>query len=411
MNLSRNTAPAPDAPAIETPAPDAALVAKAKGERLKHLAADAAHALATSDTERVREIMKAMNGLTVEEVAPLAFITAASLRGKKIELPPLIIEGILRRREVMVFAGESKVGKTWLALSLALAVASGTPWLGQATHAGAVLYLNFEIDGAACNLRTQMLCDGAGVWPEDLHISNLRGTRADIAGMARRIVRAAKERGAVLIIIDALYNALGDRDENSNADMAALIHECTALAVEADAAVCLIHHFNKGSHGAGGDDEAPAANRMAGAGALMRAPDAIVTVTRIKADHLERYGLSDEELNLMVSASLRTQKDLEPFILARATGSHTSRRVAVNVREANTEAARAKRGGRAKVHTVERFRELLERAGPMPRASFEKWCDANGGPRGGTFHGVHDDACDALAVFYRDGLLHPSPRN
>ena len=67
-------------------------------------------------------------------------ITAKKLYDMK--LPPIrfVVEGLLPQG-LHVFAGPPKIGKSWLLMQLALAVASGKPFWGLETEQGSVLSL------------------------------------------------------------------------------------------------------------------------------------------------------------------------------------------------------------------------------------------------------------------------------
>src|SRR5260221_1788375 len=59
--------------------------------------------------------------------------------------PAEIIEGVLHGGTKAVLASGSKVGKTWIMIDLAIAVATGTPFLKFKTQKQKVLFINFEI--------------------------------------------------------------------------------------------------------------------------------------------------------------------------------------------------------------------------------------------------------------------------
>jgi RecA-family ATPase len=58
--------------------------------------------------------------------------------------PSWLIEGILAANAVVVLYGASAIGKTFVALSMALSVAAGHPWCGKPTKSGSVLYVAAE---------------------------------------------------------------------------------------------------------------------------------------------------------------------------------------------------------------------------------------------------------------------------
>ena len=54
--------------------------------------------------------------------------------------------GLLRAGHKMVITGPSKAGKSWLAIGLACALATGGEWLGYGCEPGRVIYVNLELD-------------------------------------------------------------------------------------------------------------------------------------------------------------------------------------------------------------------------------------------------------------------------
>ena len=191
--------------------------------------------------------------------------------------PPQIIEGILFRGAKMVIAGPSKSRKTWNLTDLAISVALGRPWCGFPTRASTVLYVNLEIAMFSYRKRIRFVCAGRAFTPGDLarfHIWNRRGQDNEIAQLAARIRKQAARIGAELIIIDPIYKTYGDREENSNTEMAQVLNELEKLANVTSAAVLIAAHFPKGN--LTGRD---AIDRVAGASVFGRDPDALLIMT------------------------------------------------------------------------------------------------------------------------------------
>src|SRR5437016_4311549 len=62
------------------------------------------------------------------------------------ELRPTVIAPLLRRTEIANIIASPKIGKTYLALDMAMSVAAGKPWLGQfQTRLGRFLYVDCEL--------------------------------------------------------------------------------------------------------------------------------------------------------------------------------------------------------------------------------------------------------------------------
>lgn len=191
--------------------------------------------------------------------------------------PPQLIESILFRGAKMIIAGPSKSRKTWNLTDLAISVALGRPWCGFTTRASSVLYVNLEIARFSYRKRIRFVCAGRGFAPSDLarfHVWNRRGKDNEISQLSARLRRQAARVGADLIIIDPIYKTYGDREENSNTEMAQVLNELEKLAQDTSAAVLIAAHFPKGN--LTGRD---AIDRVAGASVFGRDPDALLIMT------------------------------------------------------------------------------------------------------------------------------------
>lgn len=73
----------------------------------------------------------------------LNLYTMQTLFEQPVEPVDFIVEGLLAPG-LYILGGSPKVGKSWLALQLCLAVCDGTSFLGRATHRSEVLYLALE---------------------------------------------------------------------------------------------------------------------------------------------------------------------------------------------------------------------------------------------------------------------------
>jgi RecA-family ATPase len=73
------------------------------------------------------------------------FKMAAKLAAEPPELPKLLIENMLHCGAKAMIGGSSKSMKTWNLIALAIAIATGVPWLGLICHRGPVLFVNLEV--------------------------------------------------------------------------------------------------------------------------------------------------------------------------------------------------------------------------------------------------------------------------
>lgn len=124
---------------------------------------------------------------------------------------PAIIEGLLREREVGSVVGAAKTSKTWFSLALALAVASGEPFLGMATHRRRVLYLDYELKPGTFRKRMSLLAPDR---PEGFFYQTLRGERR--LPTVDEIAAIVEAEGFGLVVVDSLYRTGWLAEENNN---------------------------------------------------------------------------------------------------------------------------------------------------------------------------------------------------
>ena len=191
--------------------------------------------------------------------------------------PPLLIDGILHKGCKMIIGATSKSNKSWALLDLGLSVAGGVDWWGHRTHMAKVAFLNFELQPWAISQRIHSLCGNkpyAESIGENFMLCNLRGRACDLATIRPEIERIMAETDIGLIIVDPAYKVLGDRDENANGEITDLMNQFESLAQKTGAAIVFAHHFAKGD-----STTKNAIDRMSGAGAWARDPDAILILT------------------------------------------------------------------------------------------------------------------------------------
>jgi len=143
--------------------------------------------------------------------------------------------------------------KSFIALDIAEAIATGRPWMGnEVSEQGAVLYICGEGFGGvgarikACKQHNQT-DDGAPIYVIR-HQLNLRASVEDFNALMIAIELLVMETGInfKMIIIDTLARAFGGGNENDSADMGAFITACGRIQqIVQDAALMILHHSGK----------------------------------------------------------------------------------------------------------------------------------------------------------------------
>ncbi len=243
----------------------------------------------------------------------LQFDTWATFRDSTPEHVEWLVDGMLARGATGFLAAPPKHGKTWVALLLAICVATGRPFLERfvVPDARPVLYIALEGSQAALRARIGSVARGIGIDPDRAALANLhiryRARGIDLAdpAWAQELIDEATRLGAGLVIVDVLRKAAPRLRESGEGatDFAQLIAGLEQLR-EMDCATVFLHHFAKGNDTTKGRS---IGDKMSGSGALFSHADQVVGITERTMDS---DGLL-EQLTVVMEA--RDGATTEPF--------------------------------------------------------------------------------------------------
>jgi len=162
--------------------------------------------------------------------------------------PDWLVEGLWASHAVGCIGGTPKIGKTWLALELALAVASGTPCLGRfaVRDPGPVLVYCAEDTALAVKQRVAGLATARGVDFDRLAVGWIGAASLylDDPRDRRRLTLTLIATKPRMLVLDPLVR-LHRGDENSAAEISELLGFLRSLQREHGVAVVLVHHVRK----------------------------------------------------------------------------------------------------------------------------------------------------------------------
>lgn len=202
----------------------------------------------------------------------------ASVWDKLPELSPPLIDGILRQGHKMLLAGPSKAGKSFAQIELCIAVAEGLTWFGFQCTQGKILYINLELDRTSCLHRFKDVYNALKIQPHNLQnidIWNLRGKSVPMDKLSPKLIRRAKQKGYIAVIIDPIYKVITG-DENSADQMAAFCNQFDKICTELGTAVIYCHHHSKGTQAG-----KKSMDRASGSGVFARDPDALLDMSEL----------------------------------------------------------------------------------------------------------------------------------
>jgi len=178
----------------------------------------------------------------------LTVVRAAQISAPDSSAPAWLVEQLWGRDAVGVIGGAPKCGKSWLALELAVAVASGRPCLGRfpVPAPGPVLVYAAEDAPLQVRERIEQLCQarGAPFHALDLGLILEPALRIDRARDIERLRSTLALRRPRLLILDP-YVRLQGADENNATEVAAILATLRELSRTFSLALLLVHHARK----------------------------------------------------------------------------------------------------------------------------------------------------------------------
>ncbi len=178
-----------------------------------------------------------------EASLPAGIFSAAELQGRV--FPPIkwIVPGILPEG-LTLLAGKPKIGKSWIALDFALAVASGGAVMGRECDPGPVLYLALEDNPRRLQRRLRLVA-GSTPWPHELGF-HTEWPRLD-AGLGRMREWVISRPGARLLIVDtlAVIRPPARAAESVHSSDYSALRGLHQLANEHALGVLVVHHLRK----------------------------------------------------------------------------------------------------------------------------------------------------------------------
>lgn len=183
----------------------------------------------------------------IEPARPRTSWTATELLEVELPAPRWAVDGLIP--EGLTFlAGSPKLGKSWLALGLGIAIAAGGHALATIpVDQGEVLYMALEDNARRLQSRLRMVLNGAAP-PEGLFLE-LTWPRLDEGGLQQLAQWLNEHPNARLVIVD-VYTRIRPRSRNGDQrDRYAADYETAstlqALAVNHGVAIVVLYHTRK----------------------------------------------------------------------------------------------------------------------------------------------------------------------
>ena len=200
---------------------------------------------------------------------PLITVDGRTLMDRPLEPPNFVVDTLISQG-LHILAGSPKVGKSWLALWLAVTVAKGEPMWNMTTSQGTTLYLCLEDSVLRIQNRLFEITEDA---PDSVHFCTECALIGQ--GLEEQVeIFLTAHPDTVLVIIDTLQMVRPIHDAtyaNDYRDLSVLKRQADKHGI----AILLIHHLRKES----ADD---VFNRISGGTAISGAVDSSFTLVEEK---------------------------------------------------------------------------------------------------------------------------------
>jgi len=177
-----------------------------------------------------------------------------------------LVDNIIQKQSSAVIYGESRIGKSFLALDLAYKLAHGESWFGYQVQACKVIFCAAESPSGLPDRLDAIKNLHGQAHPE--HLCFLR-TQLDLSDPAhiQRVIDTVN--GFDVLFIDTLNAAAPEIDENSAKEMGAVLQGVRRIIDETGCTVIFVHHCGWSGH-----------DRLRGHSSFSAAMDTRILVTR-----------------------------------------------------------------------------------------------------------------------------------
>ena len=170
-----------------------------------------------------------------------------------ISKPNWLIDGLIEQETLCMCFGGAGSGKSFVAIDMALCIATGRDYHEHAVAEGTVFYIAGEgASGFARRTAVWQKANDVGKGQAKFYKSNravIMSDPASVTLLKAEMELLVAEAGAApkLVIIDTLARSLGAASENDGKDVNMFIEQCDSIIDAYGCTVMLVHHTGHGS--------------------------------------------------------------------------------------------------------------------------------------------------------------------
>jgi putative DNA primase/helicase len=206
-----------------------------------------------SADDLLEQIVAAPQWIPATSVGPKLFVSVPKFAVSENEEINWIIEGVLERGANGAIVAEPKVGKSWLAVDMAICLALGVEFLGfRVPRPVKVAYVSREDNPSLTAWRFRHLFaakepGNPSLLENNLWINTRQQSKQLLLDNTEQFSELIDDLGGVkpeFLILDVL-NTLHTKDENDNTEMRQVFAKLDEIQREIGCGVAIVHHYNK----------------------------------------------------------------------------------------------------------------------------------------------------------------------
>lgn len=164
-----------------------------------------------------------------------------------------LVEGLWPVEGVGIVGGQAKSWKTWMALDLAVSVASRTPCIGAFPTCVSGRVLVYAAEDSLPDIRARLagICRNRATSLESLNLGVIAVDRLHLnrPDDKDRLEATLDNEKPVLLVLDPFVRLHSSIDENSAGDVSAILGDLRRLQRRHGVAIALVHHARKNGNG------------------------------------------------------------------------------------------------------------------------------------------------------------------
>ena len=177
-----------------------------------------------------------------------------------------LVDGVIQKQSSAVIYGESRIGKSFLALDLAYKLASGSDWFGYHVQPSKVIFFAAESPAGLPDRLDAMKTHQGQDAPDNICFLRTQIELSDPAHI-QKIIDTVD--GFDVLFIDTFNAAASETDENSAKEMGTILKGIRRIIDETRCTVIFVHHCGWSDH-----------DRLRGHSSFSAAMDTRILVTR-----------------------------------------------------------------------------------------------------------------------------------